>query len=74
MRRQCQGRTKLGAPCVNGKAEWDNKSRLYLCHLHHPDSTFRRQQYEREQARMERRKSRIIAKRLVAESPYRDEL
>ena len=41
---RCEATTKThGTQCVNGGAEWCAFHQKMLCHLHHPDSTFRKQ-------------------------------
>ena len=72
-RRTCQARTAKGMPCVNRRAKYDGQSHQYLCHLHHPDATFRQQRADQEAKRLAFRRQRIEARRL-AESPYREDL
>ena len=41
---RCEATTKTrGTQCVNGGAEWCAFNKKMLCHLHNPDSTFRKQ-------------------------------
>ena len=41
---RCEATTKThGTQCVNQGAEWCAFNKKMLCHLHHPDSTFRKQ-------------------------------
>ena len=41
---RCEATTKKhGTQCVNWGAAWCAFNKKMLCHLHHPDSTFRKQ-------------------------------
>ncbi len=72
---RCEATTKThGTQCVNGGAEWCAFNKKMLCHLHHPDSTFRKQVAAKRGPRMTTPKQAAAIARKKAKYPNRVDL
>ena len=60
---RCEATTKKhGTQCVNWGATWNAFTKQMLCHLHHPDATYRQQVAAKRLTRTQRRNHRMANK------------